>query len=126
MVKAKAEDAPTAAPEKPKGPKPLFPPLETGVTEAGLRWERVDVYGTLWTVREVTTQEEDDAFDAAELPDDKINARLQRRMLLCAAVESPRITVDDIATWPGLKTRSLMFVMDRLNTLPPADAEGNA
>ena len=126
MVKAKVEDAPTAAPEKPKGPKPLFPALDSGHDENGLRWERVDIMGTLATIRELTTQEEDDAFDAAELPDDKINARLQRRLLLSSAVVEPKVEVDDIAKWPGLKTRSFMFVMDRINSLPPADAEGNA
>jgi hypothetical protein len=122
-----ADKAKTAAPAKADDkPKPLFPALDKGVDENGLRWEKVDVLGTLYTVRELTTQEEDDAFDAAELPDDKINARLERRLRLCSAITSPSVTVDDIALWPGLRTRSLMFVMDRINSLPPADAEGNA
>ena len=123
-----AEKARTEAqkpPEKPK-PKPLFPPIAEGTGEDGLKWQDVDLFGTVYRVRELTTQEEDDAFDAAELPDDKINARLQRRLLLCSAVVSPKVQVDDIALWPGLKTRALMFVMDRINSLPPADAEGNA
>jgi len=111
------------APEKAKVP---FPALDKGVDEKGRRWERVDVFGTLYTVRELTTQEEDDAFDAAELDDDKINARLERRLRLCSAIVEPKASVDDIAAWPGLKTRSLMYVMDRINSLPPADAEGNA
>ena len=122
--KAKPVEPPTAD-EKPK-PKVLFPALDSGVDENGLRWERVDILGTLATVRELTTQEEDDAFDAAELPDDKINARLQRRLLLASAVVEPKVEVDDIAKWPGLRTRAFMFVMDRINSLPPADAEGNA
>ena len=122
--KAKPVEPPKAD-EKPK-PKVLFPALDSGVDENGLRWERVDILGTLATVRELTTQEEDDAFDAAELPDDKINARLQRRLLLASAVVEPKVEVDDIAKWPGLRTRAFMFVMDRINSLPPADAEGNA
>ena len=122
--KAKPVEPPKAD-EKPK-PKVLFPALDSGVDANGLRWERVDILGTLATVRELTTQEEDDAFDAAELPDDKINARLQRRLLLASAVVEPKVEVDDIAKWPGLKTRAFMFVMDRINSLPPADAEGNA
>ena len=122
--KAKPVEPPKAD-EKPK-PKVLFPALDSGVDADGLRWERVDILGTLATVRELTTQEEDDAFDAAELPDDKINGRLERRLRLCSAIVSPKVTPDDIVGWPGLKTRSLMFVMDRINSLPPADAEGNA
>ena len=78
MVKAKVEETPVAAPEKPKGP---YPPLATGTDEeTGLRWEDVSVFGAVWRVGEITTQDEDDAFDAAELPDDKINARLERRL----------------------------------------------
>ena len=122
--KAKPVEPPKAD-EKPK-PTVLVPALDSGVDADGLRWERVDILGTLATIRELTTQEEDDAFDAAELPDDKINARLQRRLLLASAVVEPKVEVDDIAKWPGLKTRSFMFVMDRINSLPPADAEGNA
>ena len=121
MVKAKVEETPVAA--KPKGP---YPPIDSGVDESGLRWEDVSVYGQVWRVGEITTQDEDDAFDAAELPDDKINARLERRLRLVAAIKSPKTALDDIAAWPGLKTRSLMYVMDRINSLPPADAEGNA
>lgn len=122
--KAKPAEAPKAD-EQPKE-KPLFPALDKGVDADGLRWEKVDVFGTLYTLREVTTEEEDAAFDAAELPDDKINARLQRRLLLCSSIVSPAVSVDEIAKWPGLKTRSLMWVMDRINSLPAADAEGNA
>ena len=120
-----ADKAKVEAPKPDAKPKTLFPALDSGVDENGLRWERVDILGTLATIGELTTEQEDAAFDAAELPDDKINARLQRRLLLCDAVRDPKITVDDIGKWPGLKTRAFMLVMDRLNSLPPADAEGN-
>ena len=123
MVKTRVEE-PTAAPAKPKVP---FPALDSGVDESGLRWETVELYDkSRWTIGEITTQDEDDAFDAAELPDDKINARLERRLRLVASVREPKITLDEIGSWPGLRTRSLMYVMDRINSLPPADAEGNA
>jgi hypothetical protein len=121
--KAKPAEAPKPD-EKPK-PKILFPPIAEGV-EDGLKWQDVEVLGTVYRVRELTTQEEDDAFDAAELPDDKINARLQRRMLLSFSIVSPKVAVEDIQAWPGLKRRCLELVMDRMNSLPPADAEGNA
>jgi len=121
--KAKPAEAPKPADEKPK-PKILFPPIAEGV-EDGLHWQDVDVFGEVFHFVELTVQDEDDAWDAAELPDDKINTRLQRRLLLCSAIKRPAITVDEIARWPGLKRRALDLVMDRMNSLPPADAEGN-
>lgn len=115
------------APEQPveQKPKPLFPPIESGV-EAGLRWERVDVMGTVYRMREITVEEDDAAYDAAENPDgETINSRLQTRMMLASSIEDPKVTVDDMAEWPRLKLRAMLFVFNRLNTLPPADAEGN-
>lgn len=117
---AKAAEA-----EKPK-PKPLFPAIGIGVDENGLRWEDVDVLGTVYRVREITVDDDDLAFDAAENPDGQtMNARLQSRMLLAAAIVSPPTTVDEMGKWSLIKLRILTFVFNRLNSLPPADAEGN-
>lgn len=118
---AKVDEKPA---EKPATP---FPALDRGVTEDGLRWEDVDVLGTTYRVREITVEDDDAAYDAAENPDgETINARLQTRMQLQSAIMSPPTTVDDMVRWPRIKMRILLFVFNRLNTLPPADAEGNA
>lgn len=121
---AKAPE-PTAekAEEKPFDP---FPPVEKGVTDEGLRWERVRIFGTVFQIREITVTEEDEAMDAADNGDDTWNNRLQSRMNIAASIMEPPTTVDDIAKWPGLKLRSVRFVFNRVNSLPPADAEGNA
>jgi hypothetical protein len=120
---------PPAEAEKPREPKvrPLFPAIDSGTTEHGLRWEDVDVLGEVYRLREITVDDDDAAFDAAENPDgETINARLQTRMQLAASIMSPPTAVDDMGSWPRLKLRALLFVFNRLNTLPPADAEGNA
>ena len=120
------------APEKPveekpaEKPKPFLPPVDHGVTDEGLRWEKVDILGVPYTMREVTVDEEDTAQDAADNGDVTWNTRLQTRLLLSSSIMDPPTTVDEIARWPGLKLRLVRFVFNRLNSLPPADAEGNA
>lgn len=123
-----AAKAPARADEKAKPEKTLWPPVASGVDEHGLRWEDVEVFGTAYRVREITVEEDDAAYDASILPDDedKINPRIQTRMQLSTAIVSPPCTIDDIAHWPRMRLRALTFVFNRLNTLPPADAEGNA
>lgn len=120
-------------PEKPVEEKPEEKPaerdplavIESGTAD-GLRWERVRIFGTVYQVREITVDEEDTAQDAADNGDDTWNTRLQSRLQLASAIMDPPTTVDEIATWPGLKRRMLNVVFARLNSLPPADAEGNA
>ncbi len=124
-----------AAAEKPVEEKPAerdpFAPIATGVREDGLRWHEHRVFGEVHRIREYTTGEDDDAWDlsenAPETPGGETtwNDRLRKRHLLALSHESPKVTVDDIAAWPSLKTRMLMLAMDRLNSLPPADDEGN-
>lgn len=124
MVKAAAEKPV----EKPAERDP-FAPVASGV-EGGLRWQDHRVFGEVYRIREYTTGEEDEAWDASENPETPggettWNDRLRRRMLLSTSIVSPKVTLDDVTSWPSLKTRMLLLAMDRLNSLPPADAEGN-
>ena len=98
----------------------------SGVDDNGLRWEDVPYGDTTYRLREITVDESDAAFDAAQNPDKTFNARLNQRMLLVSSIMSPATALDDIGKWGGLKYLVLLRAFDRLNTLPPADAEGNA
>ena len=118
MTTKKADEAP-----KPKG---LFPAIASGVDENGLRWEDVDIFGTVYRVRQITVDESDAAYDAAQNPDNTFNSRLNQRMELCSAIVAPLTEVGDIGAWNTLKLRALIFVFDRINNLPAADSEGNA
>lgn len=124
---AKTPEKPAEQAAEPKDP---FAPVDQGVFDEGdhkgLRWRDHKVFGEVFRLREYTTGEEDDAQDASENPDgETFNDRLRRRILLSTSIVSPAVTVADVAGWPSLKTRMLMVAMDRLNGLPPADAEGN-
>lgn len=116
--------------EKPEPKDPLAPVAQGVFDEGGLkglRWQDHRVFGELFRLREYTTGEEDEAWDAAENPDgETVNERIRRRFLLSTSIVSPVVTADDVTAWPSLKTRMLLVIMDRLNGLPPADAEGNA
>jgi hypothetical protein len=111
--------------EAPKTPPDPFPAIDKGVDEDGLRWEDVSVFGTTYRVREITVDESDTAFDASQNPDKTFNPRLNQRLELVASVVSPPITIDQIGKWTMVKLRALLYVHDRVNTLPAADAAGN-
>lgn len=113
------------ADEKPKDPV-YFPPIASGTDDNGLNWEDVSVFGTVYRIRQITTEEDDAAWDAAELPNDRYNNRLLARMQLVASIVSPATTLDDIGRMSKIKVQSLFYVHNRLNSLPPADTEGNA
>lgn len=119
--------APKAGAAKPATPKPpdLFPAIESGV-EDDRKWEVVDVLGTRFKVRQVGVDESDAAYDASENENGTFNPRLQQRLELVASVTDPKITIDDIGRWPLIRLRALLYVMNRLNSLPPADESGNA
>lgn len=97
----------------------------TGVDDNGLAWEDVEVFGTTYRIREITVDESDAAYDASQNADKTFNARLNQRMQLSAAIVSPPTTVDDMAKWSVKKLVQIINVFDRLNSLPPADTEGN-
>jgi hypothetical protein len=99
---------------------------DKGIDENGLRWEEADVFGTTYRLREITVEESDVAFDAAQGPDKTFNPRLNQRLQLCSSILSPATTIDDIGKWGVAKLVMLLTAFDRLNTLPAADDEGNA
>ncbi len=122
--------------EKPAAPK-FLPPTASGVDNNGLRWEEVPIFGTTYRVREITVREGDEAYDASVLPPDtrlplsaqggdKFNPRLDSRLRLSMAIVEPVTSIDDIEGWGGSKLAALLYVYDRVNSLPAADSEGNA
>lgn len=96
-----------------------------GTDENGLRWEDAEIAGTVYRVREVTVEESDTAFDASQNPDGTFNPRLNQRMLLSTSIVSPDTGLDTIARWGVAKLVALLAVYDRVNSLPPADTQGN-
>lgn len=98
------------------------------VDENGLAWEDVDVFGTIYRLREITVSESDAAYDASQNADKTFNSRLNQRMQLAASIVSPPTSVDDIESgkWGVRKLVILLNAFDRLNSLPPANTEGNA
>lgn len=100
----------------------------TGVTEDGLRWEETDYEATTYRLRQLTVDEDDAAWDASQNPGgETFNARLQSRLQLVSSVispPSPEVTLDVIGKWPRVKLLALFRLYARLNTLPPASAEG--
>jgi hypothetical protein len=99
-------------------------PATTGLTDDGLRWEDVPYNGTTYRVRELLVPEADAAYDAALQPDKTISYRMNSRLGLCSAIISPPTTLDDISTWSNVKLGTLLAAYDRINSLPPASAEG--
>jgi hypothetical protein len=111
-----------------KTPEPVATP--SGVYEdgpfKGLRWEDFDIFGETYRVRQVLVSESDEAFDASMCEDGQVfNGRLNTRLLLSSAVESPAFTADDIAAWPAVRLTLVLRAYNKLNTLPPADEAGN-
>lgn len=110
--------APEAVPEAEVFPK--------GRDANGLYWEDVKVEGTVYRIRQITVPESDMAWDSTT--DEKSNTsnpRARLRFELCYGIVSPETTPDDIDKWSRYKLYLLMNHFDRINQLPPADAEGN-
>lgn len=118
----KKVETPVETPAEPD----LFPAVAKGIDEDGLRWEEIILYGTTYRVREITVDESDDAFDASQNPDKTYNPRLNQRLELISSIVSPTVTLDQISKWSTVKLRALLYVHGRINTLPAADASGNA
>jgi hypothetical protein len=113
------------APAKAKEPE-LFPAIASGLDDNGFRWEEVNILGLVYRFREVSVPESDAAYDASQNPDGTFNSRLNQRMELVSSIVSPTVTLDDIDRWSVRKLRAMIWVADRINTLSPADAGGNA
>jgi hypothetical protein len=104
---------------------PQKPKIVNG-TENGLRWEEVTYEGTTYRIRQILVDEADAAYDASVQPDKSVNYRLNSRLALAASIVSPTTGVDDMGKWSNVKLAVMLSVYDRLNSLPAADAEGNA
>ena len=70
--------------------------------------------------------ESDAAFDASQNPDKTFNPRLNQRLELASSIVCPKTSLDDIGKMGVVKLRALLFVSQRINSLPPADEAGNA
>lgn len=117
------------AEKKANGGTPKFGAVTgTGVTDEGFAYEDIYISEKLtYRLREITVDEGDTAFDASQNPDKTtFNGRLDSRMRLSFSIVSPPTTVDEMARWPTKRLLTLLTSYDRLNNLPPADAEGNA
>lgn len=85
--------------------------------------------GDRYTMRELSVDEGDEIWDAAQEPIDirnpasgtKTNGRMNSRMLLARALVEPIVTVDQVGKWGGRKYVTLMREFDRLNTVPEAN-----
>lgn len=94
--------------------------------------------GDLYTLRELTTDEGDEAWDAAQEPIDpkkpdagtKINGRLNTRFLLAKALVEPVTSPERVGKWGGRKYTTVLQVFNRLNSIedanptPPAGSAG--
>lgn len=74
--------------------------------------------GTRHTVRELTVDEGDDAWEAAKGPDGKVNDRLNTRMLLSKAMVSPTTSAEAIGKFGNRKYQMVLREFNKLNSLP--------
>ncbi len=87
-----------------------------------------------FTLRELSVDEGDDIFDAAQTPVDpknpngpmRFNGRFNSRSLLAASMVEPTATVDQIGKWGGKKYVTFMQYYEGLNTIPEANPTGAA
>lgn len=86
--------------------------------------------GTTFTMRELSVDEGDDIWEAAQNPDKTTNNRLNTRMLLAKSVIEPVVTVDQVGKWGGRKYTTMLRHFNRLNSIdeanptPPAGSAG--
>ena len=123
-----AKTAEADAPETPKT-KSVF--SESGTYAEGgykgLKWGVVDIDGVSYRMRQVTVDEGDANYDAAnDERAGRFNGRLNSRLNLAVSIESPETTIDDMGKWSGAKLVALLRAWDELNLLPAADTEGNS
>jgi hypothetical protein len=99
---------------------------KTYVTIDGEEYETADVvYGDkVYTLRELSVDEQDEIEDSATDKEKVLNGRLNLRLSLQKAIVSPPTGVDDIGKWGGKKYLIMSRAFNKLNSLQP-DAEGN-
>lgn len=79
--------------------------------------------GVVTVMRELSVDEGDAIWDAAQEPDPKdktatrTNNRLNSRMLLSKSLVEPSVTVDQVGKWGGKKYVTFMRHFDGLNTV---------
>lgn len=118
------------------GKRPLGP---GSMTIDGERYatDTFEYDGTTYTLRELSVDEGDEIWDAAQSPVDpskpdgamKFNSRFNSRALLARSLVEPTATVEQIGKWGGKKYVSLMRHFDRLNNVSeenPTPAAGSA
>lgn len=115
------------APEEPKTPK-IGDVLERGTLPDGRPFEDIYISPTKrYRLTRVWVGDADEAWDAAQNEDGTtFNQRMNTRLLLCAASVEPKIEYDDIGKMESVEFTALLRSYDRLNSLPLADASGNA
>lgn len=107
-------------------------PLGPGTIRIGDETYATDTFeygGERYTMRELSVDEGDACWDAAQNPDKTVNNRLNSRMLLSTALVEPTATVDQVGKWGGKKYVTLMRHFDKLNTVPeenPTPPAGSA
>lgn len=85
--------------------------------------------GTTYTLRELSVDEGDAIWDAAQNQDKTLNARLNTRLLLQKSITEPSVTLDQVGKFGGKKYVTLMRHFDALNTVPeenPTPPAGSA
>ena len=93
--------------------------------------------GDIYVMRELTDDEGNEAWDAAQEPDPagekgatRVNGRLNTRFLIAKAMIQPTVTVDRIGKWGGRKYGTVLRHFNALNSIdsanptPPAGSAG--
>lgn len=100
--------------------------------------ETLDFGGTYFTLRELSVDEGDDIFEAAQEPIDpkdlskgtKTNNRLNTRLLLAKSITEPATSADQVGKWGGRKYTTMLRAFNKLNSIeeanptPPAGSAG--
>jgi hypothetical protein len=79
-----------------------------------------------YRITRIFVSDSDEAWDACQNEDGTINARLNNRMQLVAAIVDPKTGLDDFEKMTAIDLDALFRAYGRLNILPPADLAGNA
>jgi len=82
--------------------------------------------GQRYTMRELSVDEGDDIWDAAQAPVDpknpsgpkEVNTRLNTRLLMAKALVDPVTTADQVGKWGGRKYTLMLRKFNALNAIP--------
>jgi hypothetical protein len=76
--------------------------------------------GSVWKLRELGVQENDECADMARKPDGIVDARAMMRFILVKSITDPVITLDQLVKLPN---RAYLRLADAANDLNAADDE---